>query len=493
MKWLIAFVALACLVAVERFKINRHQAYYREKMEAAHFAETAFAMVRAERLKRGAVFDVDTDPAGTGLIGTAVSPVTSTYGDLSAKQTTINPNFGAVLVHMLHAAGVKENDTIAVGMSGSFPALNIAVLAACRAMKLRPLMIVSTSASQWGANDPNFMWLDMALVLREQALFPWDALAATRGGIDDRATAMASASQAMLDAAMERNHVAVLPVQNFDESVEQRLTTFRNAAGSAPITAYVNVGGGTTSVGTTVGKHAFKPGLNLRLPAGAPMVHSVMQAFANEGTPVIHLEGIAHIAAAYGLPVQPATTPAVGRAGVQHGSVQHVFGSGVCAGDLGQHGGLSAHGHRFGPVAQRPAGQSARHRRTLMWMAFDRPVRGGPSCYAQRQHPCARCRYPTHSLQRSDAAPLGALYIVYNPPWRECVVPLLREAAPRVRVVTQPGQQADATRWLATVGVDAEVVSMPIDSPWIRDDAPLQRTEAWGISATTKAAPTTTP
>lgn len=313
---LIALGALACFLAVERFKISRHQSYYHEKMEAAHFAETAFAMIKAERLKRGAVFDADTDPANTGLIGVEVSPVTSTYGDLAAKQTTVNPNFGAVLVHMLRAAGVTENDTIAVGMSGSFPALNIAVLAACRAMKLKPLIIASAAASQWGANDPNFMWLDMERVLREQALFPWDVLAATRGGVDDRAVAMAAAGRTMLDAAIARNHVSLLSVQNYEESVEQRLTLYRSAAGTAPIKAYVNVGGGTTSVGTSVGKHAFRPGLNLHMAPGAPMVHSVMQAFANEGTPVIHLEGIAHLAADNGLPVQPLTTPAVGDGGV---------------------------------------------------------------------------------------------------------------------------------------------------------------------------------
>lgn len=313
---LIALVALACLMAVERFKVQRNQPNHREKLEAAHFAEMAFAAIKAERLRRGVVIDTETDPASSGLIGLEVSPVTSTYGDLMAKQTTVNPNFGAVLVQMLRAAGVVDNDTIAVGMSGSFPALNIAVLAACRAMKLKPLIIVSAAASQWGANDPNFVWLDMEKTLRDQALFPWEVLAATRGGVDDRATAMSTESREMLDAAIARNHVTPLQIRNYEESVVQRMALYHHAAGTAPIKAYVNVGGGTTSVGTTVGKHAFKPGLNMHLAPGAPMVHSVMQQFANEGTPVIHLEGIAHIAETYGLPQQPSIVPTVGQGGV---------------------------------------------------------------------------------------------------------------------------------------------------------------------------------
>lgn len=82
-------------------------------------------------------------------------------------------------------------------------------------------------------------------------------------------------------------------------------------------------------------------------------------------------------------------------------------------------------------------------------------------------------------LQHGDAAPLEALYIVYNRPWRDALVPLLREAAPRVRVVARPNQVDDAARWLQSTGVAAELVSMPIDSPWIRDYGPLQRAGVW--------------
>jgi poly-gamma-glutamate system protein len=47
------------------------------------------------------------------MIGLATSPITSTTGYLKVKQTTVNPNWAAVLVDMLKRAGVKEGDAIA--------------------------------------------------------------------------------------------------------------------------------------------------------------------------------------------------------------------------------------------------------------------------------------------------------------------------------------------------------------------------------------------
>ena len=95
-------------------------------------------------------------------------PVTSVLGHLSAKQTSTNPNFAAVLVEMLKEAGVQQGDVVAVGVSGSFPALNICTYAALESLGARPLVISSASASQWGANVPQLMWPDMEHLLLRQ-------------------------------------------------------------------------------------------------------------------------------------------------------------------------------------------------------------------------------------------------------------------------------------------------------------------------------------
>jgi poly-gamma-glutamate system protein len=309
---LIALVAVASLLATEVLLTTRRQPFYREKLEAARLAQRAYDVVKTERLKRGFTLDPEVDPAGSAFIGAMLSPVTSSQGNLSAKQTSVNPNFGAVLVQMLKTVGVQPGDLVAVGMSGSFPALNVATLAALDALDLRPLIVVSAAASQYGANDPNFVWLDMQRLLWERDVFPWRPLAASLGGIDDHAVGMSAEGRRLLSEAIERSGVPRLDCTSLDDSVQKRMALYLEVAAGAPIKAYINVGGGTTSVGTHIGKHVFKPGLNMTTPPDAPMVNSVMQRFSSEGVPVLHLVSIERIARDYGLPVAPSQTPSTG-------------------------------------------------------------------------------------------------------------------------------------------------------------------------------------
>ena len=84
---------------------------------------------------------------------------------------------------------MKEGDPVAVSFSGSFPALNIAVYAAIRTLNLKPTIISSVSGSQWGANDPAFLWIDMEHFLKAEASSrsaprprPWAAGMTRAGG-----------------------------------------------------------------------------------------------------------------------------------------------------------------------------------------------------------------------------------------------------------------------------------------------------------------------
>ena len=238
--------------------------------------------------------------------------MTTSRGHLPAKQIAVNPNFAAVVVHMLKRAGVEPGDPVAVGFSGSFPAINICVMAALEATGARPIIISSAGASQWGANIPTFMWPDMERVLFDSKVFPFRSLAASRGGIDDRGLGLAKDGRRLLDTAIRRSGLPHLEVENFKDSVEKRVAFYLEHAGSDAVRVYINVGGGTTSVGTRVGKRMFHPGLNRRLPRGASTIDSVMTHFVSEGVPVIHLTKIETLAERYGLPVQSDGIPPVG-------------------------------------------------------------------------------------------------------------------------------------------------------------------------------------
>lgn len=308
---LIALVALGLLGAVETLRVKEKQRFYREKRAAAQLCLRAFEAIKEERLGRRIPIKPELDPSLSGLIGELLSKVTTNTGHLPAKQTSVNPNFAAAVVDMLMRTGVQPNDMVAVGMSGSFPALNTCVLAAIETLKLRPVIISSAGASQFGANNARFMWPDMESTLVQRRIFSHRSIGVSLGGIDDRALGLSDRGRQLIQKAIERNGYQFVETFSYDDSLEKRMSLYRLHGSEGEYKAYINVGGGTTSVGTKVGKEMFEPGLNRRMPRG-PQIDSVMSRFAQLDVPVIHLSSIAKLAERYGFPPMPAVMPLVG-------------------------------------------------------------------------------------------------------------------------------------------------------------------------------------
>ena len=308
----VVLCALLGLFAVEHLRIQEDQPYMHEKLEAAHLTKRGFEAVRSERIAHHFPIDPTVDPANSGMIGLQLSPVTSNTGHLPSKQTSVNPNFAALIVSYLKEAGVKEGDLIAIGTSGSFPGLNNAVLAAVKTLHLEPITISSASASQYGANLPGFVWLDMEKMLYERGIISKRSVAASIGGMKDVAGGLSTLGKQLLEEAIARNGVERIYPTDLHDSVERRMAIFEREAAGRPIAAYINVGGGAASVGTHVGKKLYKPGLNRVVPRGAGAVDSVMNRFAYKGVPIIHLTDMRVLAKQAGFPFAPEQMPQVG-------------------------------------------------------------------------------------------------------------------------------------------------------------------------------------
>ena len=313
---MIALVAVISLLAVERFPVVRRQRWYGEKLAASRLSLDAMKAIKTERLKRGYVIDPEADPHQTGLLGFPITPITSNTGYLDAKRASTNPNFAAVLVHMLKRAGVESGDTVAVGVSGSFPALCISAFAAMQTLELHPIVVASVSGSEWGANDPSLTWIDMEHLLYDKGFFSFRSVAASRGGIDDRGFGLSKEGRGLIDAAIDRNGLERVDSSSLVDAIERRMQIYDSKAGNHPIKAYINVGGGSASVGTHVGKKQFHPGLNLEPARGEGIVDSVMLRYSERGVPVIHLSSIAHIAKQYGIRADSDASPKIGEGAV---------------------------------------------------------------------------------------------------------------------------------------------------------------------------------
>ena len=314
---LLLLAALAALLVVESSKQSRTGEYYDEMLQASRLMKRGIETMRPIRARVHPI-DPQLDPLRSGLIGIASSPVTSNSGHLMAKRATINPNWAAVVVRMLSDAGVAPGDKVAVAVSGSFPALNLAVYSAVEVMELDAVIIASGSASQWGANIPRMLWLDMARELREAGVFDVREAAASLGAEEDRGIGLPEEGITSIRATIERAGVPLLFAENREASVSERMAIYREGS-PKPIKALINVGGGSATTGPDSIDHYFDTGLSRSVRARAFALTSVMGQFLSEGVPVINLSGIKGLSARYGLPYPPLEPQGIGAGGVYQG------------------------------------------------------------------------------------------------------------------------------------------------------------------------------
>lgn len=309
---IIAIVAILCIASVEIFKVKIKKPNYQDKIKAAQLMESSMKLIKKARLEKIGAIDPEVDPTESGIVGILITPITSNAGVREAKIATINPNWAAVMVEIFRKAGIEKGDTVAAGFSGSFPALNIAVLCAAEVMNVKVVSISSAAASTWGANIPDLSWLDMERILNESKLLTNRSVAASLGGSQDRATGMSKDGKEMLRKIIERNGVELIFAKDEQSNLNTRMAIYNSKSGDAPIKAFINVGGGTVSVGTRIGKQLFKPGLNKRVSFEALEIDSVMTRFAKDDIPVIHMTKIRALAEKYGLPYTFTTIPRPG-------------------------------------------------------------------------------------------------------------------------------------------------------------------------------------
>jgi hypothetical protein len=269
---LICILGLFGLWMVEHFKQSVPEQFYQQKLAAAQLAQDAMQTIKNYRIKKKIPIDSTRDPQKSGFIGQANTSTASAKNSLIAKQTSINPNLAALVVEWLKQAGLKKGDTVAITLTGSLPALNIAVLSAVKTLELKPLIIVHAASTQWGANLTKLSWPIMQRVLIKQNKLTDQPIAVIK--------------------------------KNTRESVEKRMDLFKTAADRQPIKAYISIGNIRDNLPS---------GLIQDLPIALAETNSIMVHFLKMGVPVINLKNITKIAQQNGFPVAPATPPSVGK------------------------------------------------------------------------------------------------------------------------------------------------------------------------------------
>jgi len=313
---LLSALSLLAFIVVENSKNYVKQDWYEEKLQAAKLSYEAANCLKAYRMEEGIFIDDVNDPNQTALIGQESTLITTDRGNIDAKLSSTNPNFAAIIVQYLKDAGVNDGDYVALAFSGSFPALNISVIAAVEVLNLKPIIISSVGASDYGANDPYFTWLDMETVLIEENIFKFKSVAASIGGSNDVGRGLSPEGRNLIIQSIERNHVTLINEDNLILNIDKRMQIYSDESKGNPIKAYINVGGGIASLGHTVNSELIPSGLSKNLIMQNYPIRGAIVQMGEKGIPVIQILNINEILKQYDMPQSPVPLPLPGEGGV---------------------------------------------------------------------------------------------------------------------------------------------------------------------------------
>jgi poly-gamma-glutamate system protein len=320
---LLAVISLAIFYLAEATRHKKQAPYYDLKLKAATLDKQCQDLIRVELKNRGIAIDYENDPNGSGLIGEQSTLITTDLGELRSKLVSTNPNFAAAFVEMFKQCDLKRGDRIAAAITGSFPAVNIAFYSACEIMGLEPVVITSLGSSTWGANNPDFTWLDMEKVLYNAKLIGHRSIAASLGGGTDNGRGLSLTGRRLLIDAIRRNDVELIFTGNLDDilqgsgslkqNIDLRMKIYDREIKAQAYTAYVNIGGSLASLGSSQNGKLMPSGVIFHLIQANFPARGVINIMAERKIPIIHFMQPTDIAATYGLPDDITPAPVVGK------------------------------------------------------------------------------------------------------------------------------------------------------------------------------------
>lgn len=305
--------------------------YYDEKVQASNLMMDYLNAIKQDLVSKNYQFDPIDDPLNTGLIGVKLSPITTSRGVLSEKQTALNPNMAAAYVQKLKDAKVKEGDYIAVGITGSNPGANLALYAAMSVLNVKPVVITALSSSMYGANRENLTWLDIETILKDKGLLTFSTSYASLGGRDDLGIGLSDSGVEYLRDAMRRNKVPYLSGNNLNENIELRYKAYNEMLPQDKrFKLFVNIGGGLANVGSNVNARLIPEGINRKLAEKEFEQVGVMMLFAKKNVPVLHILRIIRLAKEFDLPNSHDTMPKPGVGKIFSNKIHNTLITSIC-------------------------------------------------------------------------------------------------------------------------------------------------------------------
>lgn len=311
--WALVLV-VAILVTINSKEISRCR-YYDVKVSAANHFEKCANAIKDYKISHDITIPKE-DINETGLIGLRASFITTSSGQLQAKRTTTNPDFAAIAIDMFKELHLKEGDEVGVMMSGSFPALNIAVLCAIEEFKLKPCIMASIGASTYGANIPEFNIYDMIVYLNSIGLLHTGINYVSLGGSDECGGNFSDVTGHLTDeeekelfdtivARISSGSSKFIYEKDYVKNVNLRMSYFKQDVSN--IKLFINIGGNVSSIGVDDAGFISQNGLitNKQVKPSSIKITDrtgLIERFLKENIPVAQFLNIKGLAYSYNIP-----------------------------------------------------------------------------------------------------------------------------------------------------------------------------------------------
>ena len=330
----LSLLSLVCFLIAINTRTIDVSGSYEQKVQAAELMKKGMDVLKGSRMESGVFIDIENDPNETGLVGSPFSLITTDEGDLDSKLTTLDPNLSAGVVDLMVQLNLSSKDTVALLMTGSMPGANIAVLTACKALGIHPISITSVGASQWGANQVDFTWLDMEKILFENDLIPAKSIAASIGGRNDMGRLLSPAGRNIITDNIQYHDLPIIRKDRLAENIEHRMDIFSGIKKISNYKAVINVGGGVASLGTSFNLRLLPPGVvirsdisNIGRPGG---IEGVLSKFLNSNVPGLHILNIRPLTEQFKMPFAPIPIPEIGSGSLYADERYNIWVAAVC-------------------------------------------------------------------------------------------------------------------------------------------------------------------
>jgi poly-gamma-glutamate system protein len=239
------------------------------------------------------------------LIGSEMSPLVTTLGEIEAKRVSVSPAWPRAFVREFHRAGLRRGDVVAASFSGSFPGLNLAVMSASQAMGLDLVAVSSVTASSWGATDAGFTWPEIEARLAAAGLLRRATVAVSAGGDGDRALDLdedgRSAARDIAARCARQLRARLIDPADFDEAIRLRFDAFDAARGGRRLAAFVNVGGTEAALGRSTAILKVQNGWLAGKPFDTSSGRGLVARMVERGVPVLHILNVRALAVRWGI------------------------------------------------------------------------------------------------------------------------------------------------------------------------------------------------